>query len=62
MGGTPVPATPAVRQGQGDTTLSRAEFEKRFRVQFYDPAFDGLSAEIGRPRVLSDRARRHCWH
>ena len=35
-----------VRKGQGDTTLSRAEFGKRFRARFYDPAFDSLRAEI----------------
>ncbi len=37
---------PTVRKGQGDPTLSRAEFSKRFRAHFYDPAFDSLSAEI----------------
>lgn len=37
---------PTVRRGQGDTTLSRAEFSKRFRARFYDPAFDSLAAEI----------------
>jgi multimeric flavodoxin WrbA len=41
-------ATPAVRKGQGDTTLSREEFSKRFREQFHDPAFDSLNAEIER--------------
>jgi multimeric flavodoxin WrbA len=35
-----------VRKGQGDTMLSRAEFGKRFRARFYDPAFDSLRAEI----------------
>jgi len=45
-GGTP--RIPFVRRGQGDTTLSREEFAKRFREQFYDPAFDGLAAEIER--------------
>jgi multimeric flavodoxin WrbA len=35
-----------VRKGQGDTTLSRAEFRNRFRARFYDPAFDSLRAEI----------------
>jgi multimeric flavodoxin WrbA len=44
----PTPATPKVRKGQGDTTLSRAEFGRRFRARFYDPAFDKLSAEIAR--------------
>jgi multimeric flavodoxin WrbA len=37
---------PTVRKGQGDPTLSRAEFSKRFRARFYDPAFDSLRAEI----------------
>jgi multimeric flavodoxin WrbA len=37
---------PIVRKGQGDTKLSRAEFSKRFRARFYDPAFDSLGAEI----------------
>jgi multimeric flavodoxin WrbA len=38
--------TPTVRKGQGDTKLSRQEFARRFREQFYDPAFDSLGAEI----------------
>src|SRR5690349_15769316 len=42
------PATPKVRKGQGDTTLSREEFSRRFRERFYDPAFDSLGAEIAR--------------
>jgi multimeric flavodoxin WrbA len=41
-------ATPSVRTGQGSTRLSQEEFEKRYRMQFYDPAFDGLEEEIGR--------------
>src|SRR3954465_10254144 len=44
----PTPATPKVRKGQGDTTLSREEFGRRFRARFHDPAFDRLSAEIAR--------------
>lgn len=36
------------RKGQGDTTLSREEFSRRFRSRFYDPAFDKLGAEIER--------------
>jgi len=44
----PTPATPKVRKGQGDTTLSREEFGRRFRERFYDRAFDPLSAEIAR--------------
>jgi multimeric flavodoxin WrbA len=37
-----------VRKGQGDPKLSRAEFGKRFRARFYDPAFDSLRGEIDR--------------
>jgi multimeric flavodoxin WrbA len=39
---------PTVRKGQGDTTLSREEFARRFRARFYDPAFDDLQDEIER--------------
>lgn len=37
-----------VRKGQGDVQLSRAEFERRLRERFYDPAFDRVAAEIDR--------------
>lgn len=40
------PAPPLVRKGQGDTTLTREEFARRFREQFYYPAFEPLIAEI----------------
>ncbi len=39
---------PAVRTGQGDTTLSREEFTRRFHERFDDPAFDQLGSEIDR--------------
>jgi len=39
---------PDVRTGQGSTRLSRAEFEARYRAQFYDPAFDAAKNEIER--------------
>lgn len=42
----PTVRPPIVRKGQGDPTLSRAQFSKRFRAHFYDPAFDSLRAEI----------------
>jgi multimeric flavodoxin WrbA len=38
----------SVRKGQGDPKLSREEFGRRFRAQFYDPAFDSLQAQITR--------------
>ena len=37
---------PDVRKGQGDVKLSRAEFERRLRERFYDPAFDARSHQI----------------
>jgi multimeric flavodoxin WrbA len=36
----------AVRKGQGDVKLSRAEFERRLRERFYDPAFDAVAEEV----------------
>ena len=36
-----------VRKGMPSVQLSRAEFAKRFRDRFYDPAFAGLDAELG---------------
>ena len=39
---------PTVRTGQGSTKLSRAEFERRYRAQFVDPAFDAAKAEVER--------------
>jgi len=41
-------ATPFVRTGQGSTRLTREEFEKRYWMQFYDPAFDEMKEEIAR--------------
>ncbi|MES2467481.1 MAG: hypothetical protein V4675_09290 [Verrucomicrobiota bacterium] len=41
-------AVPSVRTGQGSTRLPREEFGRRYGRQFYDPAFDGVKAEIGR--------------
>lgn len=40
--------TPAVRKGQGDVKLTRAEFERRIGERFYDPAFDTVRDEIRR--------------
>ena len=37
-----------VRTGQPDVSLSREEFERRFRARFYDPAFERVEAEIAR--------------
>jgi multimeric flavodoxin WrbA len=37
---------PAVRTGQGDVKLSRAEFERRLRERFFDPAFDATGRQL----------------
>ena len=39
---------PKVRTGQGSTRLTRAEFARRFKEHFYDPAFDSAQPEIER--------------
>jgi multimeric flavodoxin WrbA len=40
------PSQPAVRTGQAESKLSRAEFSIRFRARFQDPAFASSQAEI----------------
>ncbi|HET7694321.1 MAG TPA: NAD(P)H-dependent oxidoreductase [Vicinamibacterales bacterium] len=40
--------TPAIRKGQGSTTLSREEFERRLRERFHDPAFEPESDALAR--------------
>jgi hypothetical protein len=40
------PKNPAVRTGQAEFPLSRAEFDARFRARFADPAFAGKSTAI----------------
>ena len=40
------PKVPAVRKGQGDVKLSRAEFDRRLGERFYDPAFDSVRGEL----------------
>ncbi len=37
-----------IRKGMPSTHLERAEFEKRFREQFFDPAFAKVEAEIAK--------------
>src|SRR3984893_15782739 len=39
---------PVVRTGQGSTKLSKDEFKRRWKLRFYDPAFDAMSSEIAR--------------
>src|SRR5262245_57218483 len=37
---------PRVVTGMPDVGLTRAEFDRRFRERFYDPAFASVSAEL----------------
>jgi multimeric flavodoxin WrbA len=41
-------STPTVRKGQGDTKLSRAEFERRVRERFVDPTFEPADDALAR--------------
>ena len=47
-----------VRKGQGDSSLSREEFARRFRARFYDPGFEPLAAEIDRLLEVAWQAYR----
>ncbi len=49
----PAARTPAVRKGQGSTTLSRAEFEARWRMQFHDPAFEQVPEALERALAVA---------
>jgi multimeric flavodoxin WrbA len=44
-----------VRKGMPDVALDKAEFSRRFRERFYDPAFDSVAGEI-------DRIVDVAWH
>jgi multimeric flavodoxin WrbA len=44
---------PTVRTGQGSTKLSRGEFERRYREQFADPAFDAALPETERLTAIA---------
>ena len=48
--------TPEVRTGQSSTKLPRAEFERRYRAQFVDPAFDAAKPEIERLTAIACEA------
>lgn len=43
-----MPQQPSVRKGQTDVQLSREEFERRYRENFYDPAFAQAATEVDR--------------
>ena len=51
--------TPQVRRGQGDVQLSRAEFNRRFREQFLDPAFRPHDEQIKQLSDVAWDAYRH---
>lgn len=40
------PRSPRVVTGMPSVELSREEFDRRFRAQFYDPAFDSVRAQL----------------
>jgi hypothetical protein len=44
---------PSVLTGQGSTRLSRSEFERRYRAQFVDPAFDAAKPEVERLTAIA---------
>jgi hypothetical protein len=46
-------ATLEPRKVMPDRTLSEAEFKRRFRSQFSDPAYDPLSAELDRVAAIA---------
>lgn len=41
-------SAPAPRRGMPAVRLDEAEFKRRFRAQYIDPAFDGLQTELER--------------
>ena len=49
---------PRVRTGQGDVSLSREEFVRRFRHHFQDPLFDSVAAELDRVTEIAWDAYR----
>jgi multimeric flavodoxin WrbA len=51
-------ALPTVRKGQGPERLDRAEFERRMRLRFVDPAFDAAQTEIARIIAIAWEAYR----
>ena len=59
--------TPKVRTGQGSTELTRDEFERRWKQQFYDPAFEKAQsrksttsslASLGTPTAITAKDPR----
>lgn len=54
MSASSVP-TPDVRKGQGSVQLTREEFARRYRQQFFDPTFEAAAPDIER---IVERA----WH
>src|ERR1041385_7762906 len=45
--------SPTIRKGMPSVELNRAEFERRFKSQFVDPAFDPLEREL---QAITDAA------
>ncbi|MCW1923083.1 flavodoxin family protein [Luteolibacter arcticus] len=52
---SPSPSSPIVRIGQGPLPLPRAEFERRYREQFADPAFEDAKDAVDQvTRIAAD--------
>jgi hypothetical protein len=47
---------PPIRIGQGSTRLTREEFDRRFREQFFDPGFREVEAELAKIIEVAWRA------
>jgi multimeric flavodoxin WrbA len=45
-----------VRKGQGDVTLTREEFERRFQQQFFDPGFDAVQPQLAEIAAVAWKA------
>lgn len=45
-----------IRKGMPSTHLDRAEWERRFREQFFDPAFDAVESEIAKIAEIAWRS------
>lgn len=52
------PRIPEIRKGQASGPVPRAEFEKRFRAQFYDPRFDAVKGSVD--QLLEIAWKNHC--
>jgi len=47
-----------IRTGQAPASLTRTQFQERFNLRFYDPAFAGERAAIARLEAIAWEALR----